>query len=227
MDLQGFRTEMEDSVTWRKLEYMALRNLLKDQNDNIPIIKTLVVMLYAHFEGFFKDCLELYIQFLNSTNQELNKYTEYIVAASLHKMFNSYEDTNRKCKIFKNAAPSEDYLHRFYRRKEITTLFTENFLQQKIKIANDLINTKSNLMYDVLQENFYKFGLDFHKFDEKSTFINKLVNLRNNVAHGSQKQPIDFTEFEKIESNVFDIMEQLIIYLYDEAKDGKYYKETS
>ena len=66
-DILEFRSDMEDSLSWRVNEFLALKNLLRSDN-NIPIVKTLIVMLYAHFEGFFKDCLECYIKYINSTD---------------------------------------------------------------------------------------------------------------------------------------------------------------
>ena len=64
-DILDFRSDMEDSLSWRLHEFMALKNLLREDN-KIPIVKILTVMLYAHFEGFFKDCLECYIKYINS-----------------------------------------------------------------------------------------------------------------------------------------------------------------
>lgn len=219
MNLDDLRTELEGALTWRIVEYTSLKNLLKVQGNKIPVIKTLIVMLYAHFEGFVKDSLELYVEYINSTGKELSCFINSIVVASLHKTFNSYEDKNRKCKLFKNDAPVEDYLHTFFRRKEFSDAFTTDYLRLKVKIGSDVINTKSNLAYRVLQENLYKLGLDYNFFHDRNVEIDRLLNLRNSVAHGSQKEPIDFIEYNKLEKTILKNMEELLVFVYDAAKD--------
>ena len=92
-----FRSDMEDSLSWRVNEFLALKNLLRSDN-SIPIVKTLIVMLYAHFEGFFKDCLECYIKYINSTELTLSNFSDTIITASLSREYSSFEDSNRKCK---------------------------------------------------------------------------------------------------------------------------------
>lgn len=77
-----------------------------------------------------------------------------------------------------------------------------------------IINTKSNLDYGVVQENMYILGLDYNYFSDKQDIITRLVRLRNSVAHGSQREPIKLTEFEKIEKDISEVMEEIIKYLF-------------
>lgn len=49
-----------------------------------------------------------------------------------------------------------------------------------------------------------------------------LVRLRNSVAHGSQKEPIEFAEFEKMEKDIFEVMEEIIKYLFQFCLEKKY-----
>lgn len=218
-----FRSELEDSLTWRITEYIALKNLIKD-NKNVSVVKSLVVMLYAHFEGFFKDCMEIYIKYVNSSARLLKDFNDSIIAASLSREFSSFEDMNRKCKELTSPPPSEDYLHKFHRRKELTITFNSNYLHKQIRIKENVINTKSNLSYDVFQANMFILGLDYNKFDSEKTNINRLVNLRNSIAHGSQKDPIEFHELEELEKNILLLMEDMIKYLYQYCYDNKYLK---
>lgn len=222
-DILEFRSDMEDSLSWRVNEFMSLKNLLRDDN-NVPVVKTLIVMLYAHFEGFFKDCLECHIKFINSTNLTLDNFADTIITASLSREYASFEDSNRKCKELTSVPPAEEYLHRYHRRRELTKKFTSNYLDKKIRIDEKIINTKSNLDYCVLQENLYILGFDYNYFVDKQDTINKLVKLRNAVAHGSQKDPINFTTFVKMEEDILGIMEEIILYFFDFCYEKKYLK---
>lgn len=218
-----FRSDMEDSLSWRVNEFLALKNLLRSDN-SIPVVKTLIVMLYAHFEGFFKDCLESYIKYINSTDLALRSFIDTIITASLSREYSSFEDTNRKCKELTTVPPAEEFLHRYHRRRELTKKFTSDYLNKKIRIDEKIINTKSNLDYGVLQENLYILGLDYNYFIDKQNNITKLVKLRNSVAHGSQREPIEFSEFEKIEKDILEIMEEIIKYLYRFCLEERYLK---
>lgn len=220
-----FRSDMEDSLSWRTNEFLALKNLLREDN-SVPVVKTLIVMLYAHFEGFFKDCLECYIKYINSTNLLLNNFVDTVITASLCREYAAFEDSNRKCKELTTVPPAEEFLHRYHRRRELTKIFTSNYLNKKIRIDEKIINTKSNLDYGVMQENLYILGFDYNYFKDKQNTITKLVKLRNAVAHGSQKEPIEFLEFEKIEEDILEIMEEIIKYLYRFCLEERYLKDS-
>ena len=222
-DILDFRSDMEESLSWRKNEIVTLKNLLREDN-HVPVVKTLIVMLYAHFEGFFKDCLECYIRYINSTEMLLNKFDNSIITASLNREYSAFEDMNRKCKELASVPPAEELLHKFHRRKELTEKLASDYLNRKIRIDEKIINTKSNLDYSVVQENMYVLGLDYNYFSDKQVTITKLVRLRNAVAHGSQKEPIEFMEFEKIERDIFEVMEEIIRYLFQFCLEEKYFK---
>lgn len=181
-------------------------------------------MLYAHFEGFFKDCLECYIRYINSTELALIKFSNPIITASLNREYSSFEDMNKKCKELTSVPPAEDFLHKYHRRRELTQKLASDYLYKKIRIDENIINTKSNLAYNVIQENMYILGLDYNFFIDKQRTINKLVRLRNSVAHGSQRDPIEFIEYEKLEKKIFEIMEDLIKYLFEFCLEERYFR---
>lgn len=220
-DILEFRSDMEESLSWRVNEIVTLKNLLREDN-RVPVVKTLIVMLYAHFEGFFKDCLECYIKYINSTELPLSRFNNSIITASLNREYAAFENMNRKCKELTSVPPTEEFLHKFHRRRELTLKFASDYLNRKIRIDEKIINTKSNLDYSVVQENMYVLGLDYNYFSEKQDNITQLVRLRNSVAHGSQKEPIEFTRFEKIEKDIFEIMEEIIIYLFQFCSEKKF-----
>lgn len=223
-DILEFRSDMEEALYWRKSELMSLKSLLNEGN-RVPVIKTLIVMLYAHFEGFFKDCLECYVDYINSTDMKLNNFADAIITASLNREYSSFEDLNRKCKELTTTPPTEAFLHKYHRRKELTQKFMSDYLNKKIRIDEKIINTKSNLDYGVMQENMYVLGLDYNYFSDKQNVITKLVRLRNSVAHGSQKEPIESAEFEKMEKDIFEIMEEIIKYLFQFCLEKKYLRD--
>lgn len=225
-DIVDFRSDMEDSLSWRINEFMSLKNLLREDN-SVPVVKTLIVMLYAHFEGFFKDCLECYVRYLNSTELQLNNFCDAIITASLSREYAAFENINRKCKELTTVPPAEEFLHKYHRRRELTQKFISDYLNKKIKIDEKIINTKSNLDFSVLQENMYVLGLEHNYFIDKQNTITRLVKLRNAVAHGSQREPIDIIEFEKVEADILEIMNEIIRYLFGFCAEKRYLRSNT
>ena len=220
-DLSEFRADIEESFTWRQEEYRIIKNTIKEDN-KIPITKMLIAILYAHYEGFFKDAFEIYINFINSTGLELNKFNNSLITASLDREYSSFEDLNRLCRELTTDPPKENYLNRFHRRFELTKIFSSRYLNKIIKIDDKIIDTKSNLTYVVLQENLYVLGLEYDLFSEKKDKINKLVHLRNSIAHGSQKELIEFNDLEMLETEILGIINTFITYLYKFCEDKEY-----
>ncbi len=78
--------------------------------------KSLVLMLYSHFEGFVKICLLSYIQYVNSLHLKRECFNERLIASSMNREFNAFDNNDEKCSIFKKKLPEDKRLHRFYRR---------------------------------------------------------------------------------------------------------------
>lgn len=125
----------------------------------------------------------------NSSERTLEEFNDAIIAAALSREYSSFEDTNRKCKELTSIPPAEDFLHRYHRRKELTKVFTSDYVKRKIRIQE------------------------------------KLLRLSNSVAHGSQRNPIDFDELIKIEQSIISLIEEIIQYLYDVCVNERYLKE--
>ncbi len=131
----------------------------------------------------------LLICIFNSSERTLEEFNDAIIAAALSREYSSFEDTNRKCKELTSIPPAEDFLHRYHRRKELTKVFTSDYVKRKIRIQE------------------------------------KLLRLSNSVAHGSQRNPIDFDELIKIEQSIISLIEEIIQYLYDVCVNERYLKE--
>jgi hypothetical protein len=68
VDLASIRAELESEQTWRHDEIRFLRNQLASICGNrrkMQFRRALVVMLYAHYEGFCKFALERYVRSVN------------------------------------------------------------------------------------------------------------------------------------------------------------------
>lgn len=221
MQLEEIRAEMEEELTWRQREIVFLKNVMvgiTKEEDKERYRKSLIVMLYAHFEGFCKTCLLIYVKAINDLNLTRKEANDSLVASSMEGIFNGYYNLDKKCKIFKRELPNDTGLHKFYRRTDLVVQFNE-FLEQKLVIDDNVINTESNLWYHVLKKNLFKLGIDYTVFDQYQSSINTLVNKRNSIAHDSEKFGIAESEYKKIQDDIIETMNNIIKILMKNLKD--------
>lgn len=222
MTIDELREEMESELTWRSGELRMLKNNLQfiiKEEDKSKYRKSLVVMLYANFEGFCKICLLSYVKYLNNLCiKRKNANKPELIASSMHKTFKLYDDKDRKNKIFKTILPDDSKLHTFCRRVDLIKEF-DNFMEENILLEDEVINTESNLRSEILSKNLYAIGINPNIFENHNKNINKLVNLRNSIAHGAEKTGITSKEFEEFEKSILGgVMKDMIQILMKEAK---------
>ena len=223
MTIDELRIEMETELTWRSDELRMLKNNLSSiskEHDKNKYRKSLVVMLYSHFEGFTKICFLIYIKYINEQKIKRKniKSKPELIASSMNEIFKSYENQDKKNKNFKRQLPEEKTIHTIYRRADLIQQF-ENYYDELIYIKDDVISTESNLWASVMSKNFYKLGIKHDTFKKSHKAIDRLVNLRNSIAHGSEKAGVSEKIFNELEKIVLkDIMEKLILIFEREAR---------
>lgn len=222
MTINELREEMENELTWRSDEFRMLKNSLQyvlKYEDKLKYRKSLVVMLYANFEGFCKICLLSYIKYLNQLNikrKNINNKPE-LIASSMYKIFQLYDEKDRKNKIFKTNLPDDKNLHSVFRRADLIREFN-NFMDEEVFLDDEIINTESNLWSYVLSKNLYVIGINHDIFKDYNKDIDKLVNLRNSIAHGSERRGITEQTLEILEKCILkNVMPNIITILTEEA----------
>ena len=211
MNLLDIYTQLEEELTWRFNEIRFLRNQLSqfnNENEKMIYRKSLIVMLYSHFEGFSKTAFLIYVNLINQEEIPRLNTNEFITTASLLEVFKAYDNTDKKCKIFKNALPDDTKLHQFARQVDLV-MELNNLWREKVKIPESIVDVESNLKPVVLRKILFRLGFPHNSFDAYEGMINRLLNLRNSIAHGAVKNGLDSKEYEDIESTTLTIMNEL------------------
>lgn len=227
MQIEEIRAEMEEELTWRKGEIVFFKNRMSHiskENEKDRYRKVLVVMLYSHFEGFCKACFLIYLKSINSLGLLRKEVNENLIASSMEDIFRKYDDKDRKCDIFRRPLPNDKEIHRFFRRTDLIIQFND-FLEEKLYIPDKVIDTESNLRYHVMQKNLYRLGIDHRIFEKHRGNINKLVNLRNSIAHGSKRSGISYKDYESLEETVYNMMNELIKVLINSLEKNEFKKK--
>jgi len=147
------------------------------------LFRTSVLLTYSHLEGFCRFALTAYLSAINALNLSSNDASPAIVAASLSEIFGALRHPQTKHEFFAAALPDDTKLHLIARERE----FIENLqaaMQRPVKLPDNLIDTESNLKPIVLMKNLFKLGLDYKLVEPHKATVNKLLGVRNAIAHG-------------------------------------------
>ena len=124
-----------------------------------------IPMIYAHWKGFVVDALKILLKHLNSLKLNYRQVTTNLTVISLG---NSYKSLSGKQSFEQKIV----FTDKFYELLQKTVKF-------KLKIE-----TKSNLNSNVFLELCQIFNFDTQKFNTVIPDINRLINIRNSIAHG-------------------------------------------
>lgn len=131
--------------------------------------KAVVVLAYANWEGFYNECVRVYLRFLVEKGGKVRDQDWMLLVSAFHSDFESMRDRN----------------HSFESRQS----FVSN-LQTRIDCGFDAIDAKtvearSNLDFARLSENFSLLNFDLSKMQRIRIRLDKeLVAWRHAVAHG-------------------------------------------
>jgi hypothetical protein len=212
MNLVATRAELEDERTWRRDEIRFLMNRLADldtDDDRDRYRRAALLLLYAHFEGFCKTALLIFIRAINKESLPCEAASPALVAATCRPILRALADPNSKSDLFRNAAPDDEKLHFAWRSQEFLRRLAE-VLGRPVDIPDEVVDTESNLWPIVLKKNLFRLGFEHDHLSMHDGTIHNLVNRRNNIAHGLERTGISEADFEKLQKAVYEVMDEVM-----------------
>lgn len=203
---------IEENLSIRVNEIVHLKNIYTNsmaREKNI-LLKTGILLIYSHLEGFIKDSLNELVHFLNNRNEIIKNVNCSLQALVLFKEFNNLENLSNSKGIFKDEFRGKKHLLRTERRthflKEIP-----NLNNKKLKLDDKVVNLESNVGYEVLERNFYKFEIPTINLENFQRDMNYILNKRNSIAHnGLTEIAISSEEYEKYLRTSRKILEAVV-----------------
>lgn len=211
MNLAQIRAELEADRAWREEEIRTLQNrvaLVSDDEDLKRYRRVLVLVLYAHYEGFCKFAFTLYASAINRSGISCGEASWAIAASSLSELFRTLRNPQKKCDFFRRELPDDAKLHQFAREREFIE-HASDVNGRPVSIPDEVVDTESNLTPVVLRKNLFRLGLPHDQFQSHDAAINKLLNLRNGISHGSLKEGVEKRVYEQLRTSTFAIMSGL------------------
>lgn len=156
----------------RARELAELKSLFAQvTNDPFGITsKAVVVLAYAHWEGFYNSCVQAYIQFLRAKNASVSNLDWMLVVGIISDDLKRLRDRN-------HSADS---------RADFVGALQDKLAAQFSVFDMSVVEARSNLNFERLSGNYRVLHFDISGFTKWRNQIDKeLVGWRHAVAHGS------------------------------------------
>ncbi|PSN13692.1 hypothetical protein C7293_14895 [filamentous cyanobacterium CCT1] len=180
-------------LTWRRKELSDLKFSAKsaDIYSQPALLKALVAMSYAHWEGYVRTCATKYFEHLALRKKPYSVFERQIYVNSflmrLDALHKSKISLKERCLIINDILNSSESRFSY--------------------VNPDLIDTKSNLNTEVVSDICTICGVDSSYFENNKIFIDiMLLKRRNAIAHG-QQESIQANDIDDFVSGVLALME--------------------
>ncbi|MFF0091391.1 MAE_28990/MAE_18760 family HEPN-like nuclease [Streptomyces canus] len=199
MNVAELRAQLEEDLTWRLDELRHLRNRLLGSDSEsdwaASSLRAILVMQYAHLEGFTRNAFALYVTVINSHQVKAAQLKPQLLAAALGVEFdalrkNRGENDNEDEEEGKLTRRARNHVSFLQRLQELTS--------GHLEIAADTaISMEMNLGRDVLRRCLYMLAIPMDEVSRAQySSIEFVKNARNDIAHGSRKERISTDMFK-------------------------------
>lgn len=198
--------EILENNSWRDGEFAKIKaNLLGVEE--VFWCRMSIPLIYAHWEGFVVDSLKEMLKFLNSLKLNPSRVPTNLVVFCLG---DSYKFLGGK--------------QSFQQRVEFTNKFNQ-LLATTIKFTTK-IETKSNLKSTAFSDLCNIFCFNFDRFSIVMPDIDRLVHIRNSIAHGENAISPDMHNVNKYIEATKTAMDLLLDEIDGFLSGERYYQQA-
>lgn len=179
--------DIETDRAGREGEVRLIERYLREaeaEQEQKTLRRSLVLLAYAHLEGFCKFALTAYASAINSMKLKCDQASVPLVAASLGEVFSALRNEQKKHELFRNALKEDVNVHRIAREQTFVGSYEDYISNSTVEIHDRMIDTKSNLSSVILKRNLFMLGLPYPFVDEFRGSMDRLLGVRNAIAHG-------------------------------------------
>lgn len=221
MKIQQLIENLDEDLGWRKKEISDLL-LLAKTNQKEVLLKSLILLLYAHWEGFIKKSSKIYIKYISEKKIKVSELGSNFTAITMKSQISRCIDQSDNLTLVNELSFINSYV------KKLDKKFKVRINPDKDN-EKDIIDTQSNLKPKVFKSIIDILGLNYKSaLETREHYIDRnLLANRNLIGHGSpfnEDEQIDFsltvTDVEKLKNIIFLIIDnfkdELIDYVENE-----------
>ena len=203
--MSNWYKQLEDDLKWREEELDLLKNQVRVSKDATKqaLLRSLLGLLYAHYEGFCKFAWDLYLKELRNAQIKRKDCRDELAIFSLQDKFKQLKKDLSSKNLWK------------FGKTEFQIILEEMLEFPEIKI-------NKNLHPNVFQETSNQIGLNCQLVEQYQIEIKTLVARRNEIAHGKPNIIRNLDDYKKYENAVVEVMHELAVLIID-CLDKKLY----
>ncbi|MCM1225896.1 MAG: MAE_28990/MAE_18760 family HEPN-like nuclease [Clostridium sp.] len=202
--------KIDRELSWRRKELTQLKFIVSSaskENERI-ILRSSIVLLYAHWEGFVKMALTFYLKHIVDQGLHSNELKPNFYAMSLLSEFEKFKKTKKVSHYISLTQTVFDSIN--------------NIPQIQY---DKIIDTKSNLNSELFKELMELMDLDPSIYDTSFNLIDEsLLAPRNGIAHGENRKLDNKSAYKNIHDRITQIMDGLATQIKDAAENKSYRK---
>jgi hypothetical protein len=190
---QNISDRFDDDLIWRRKELSDIKAAIKaaDVASKSALLRALVTMCYAHWEGYVRSCATTFFEFLSLRRLQYTALERQLYINSflirLDALNRSRVNLEARCKLVNDILDGSNGQFRY--------------------LNPNLIDTKSNLSADVIKDICRICGIDGNHFEDKRPFIDVIMlKRRNAIAHG-QEEYIAETDIDDLVADTLALMQ--------------------
>jgi hypothetical protein len=132
--------------------------------------KSVIVLTYAAWEGFYNECVGYYFDFLDSMGLKIKDVSWLLLSGALVSQFNNLRDRH----------------HSDVARRDFVSSLKDRLICGFDQFDRSVVMARSNLNFERLSSNFLLLSMNLSQFHPFRIRIDKeLVGWRHAVAHGN------------------------------------------
>lgn len=180
MKIEQFEDFIQEDLAWRKMEISQLFRILNKAESKEVVTKSIVLLLYAHWEGFLKKSFKYYLKYVSEKKIKIHDLTLNFKAIVLKKYAHECID-NDGLNLSKEI--------QFINAQE---KMADKQFKIRIDVENDLdediINTKHNLNSKVLKNICNIVGIKYNdSMKARAAYVDAiLLKHRNSIGHAGK-----------------------------------------
>lgn len=197
----------DEDLIWRRKELSDIKLAIKnaDATARTALLKAIITMAYAHWEGFVRTCANRYFEHLTLRKISFREFERQIyvnsILVKLDALHQSRVSLDERCKLINGILDGGNGRFSF--------------------INPALVDTRSNLNTDVIKDICLICGINSSHFEEHRIFLDiQLLKRRNAIAHGQQEY-IQMKDVDDLVGNTLALMES-----FRDQLENKVYMKT-
>lgn len=180
MDIDSFINNLDEDLAWRKKEISDLV-FICTKNESQVLVKSLLLMLYSHWEGYVKNSSKLYLNYVSDLTLRVSDLTlnfkTITMKGFIKECYNSTDTLSLENEM--------KFIEKYTQNQHVKFILSPGLARDKDKT---LINTKDNLSPDVFANICKVIGMHEKTCitTKKRYFDEAFVARRNAISHGSK-----------------------------------------